>query len=31
MNLRNRVLYKMCDGLYNIFLLRILKQDRENW
>ena len=30
LNLQNRVLYKMCDGLQNILLLQSLKEDGAN-
>ena len=29
-NFQNRVLYNVCDGLYNVFLLRIPKEDEQN-
>ena len=29
LNFQNRVLYNVCNGLYNIFLLRIPKEDGE--
>ena len=30
LNLQNRVLYKVCNGLQNILLLQSLKEDGEN-